>query len=67
MRKLKNNALYAAIGDTCGFYDVFTVRQAIEWNPEYGAQQVRDGLRCMIKQGVITRVAYGTYAWKKRD
>jgi len=51
------------IGDTCGFYDEFTMQFAFELNPDIPQQRIRDAVRDMVKHGTLKRVKKATYRW----
>ena len=52
-----------AIGDTAGFYDTFTVKQVIAWNPAIPQQELRDAIRSMVKTNGLIRIGQGEYQW----
>lgn len=64
MRRKNQQRPWVIVADTCGFYDVFTVREAIAWcEGELKPQQVRDALTLMVKHGTLVRVEMGVYRW----
>ena len=65
MKRKYPQGRFTPIGDILGWYDVFTVRQAIALcaGSYPTAQAVRDALSAMVKHGALERVAPGVYRW----